>query len=364
MRHGVFVGCAAAALAALMALPACAEHDLSLKDFPRQPGETTDEPRIRRAVACAQTGEIVYFPRGLYRIGSQLTVTNAVSLELHPAARLQAVAPMDFVLRYDAEPPCGNLTGRIFNYFVRGGEIDGNGLAGCFNVNSSWHFNVSDMTMRNAKTVGFQIGRPDDRRGGGINARNLFLFCDKAGMQGNVGVWCFGGDMTITDVCVIDHTVGVRDSKCGNRWTRIHVWGGLVRDPVTKKAVMLENSVGFDLDGTGDALLDNCYADTALVGFRVNGAGTRLHKCTYLNNPVFKLDHVAAVEHLSGSLRVDGFMYAPACSNAVPYRRLGKAERWMVHWSNDHVDWGNPQYGCDELNAVLREQASRAPTKP
>lgn len=352
---GVF-GCLTAALLSTAALADACGYDLSLKDFQRLPGETTDDPRICRAIAAAKMGEIVYIPRGRYQIGAQLTITNAVSLELHPAARLQAVAPMDFVLRYDAEPPCGNLKRRIFNYFVRGGEIDGNGFAGCFNINSSWHFNVSDMTMRNAKTVGFQIGRPDNRQGGGINARNLFLFCDKVGMQGNVGVWCLGGDMTITDVCAIDHTVGVRDSGTGNRWTRIHVWGGLVQDPVTHKAVMLENSIGFDLDGSADALLDNCYADTALIGFRVNGAATRLHKCTYFNNPGCRLDHIAAVEHRSGSLRVDGFLYSPACSNAVPYRRLGKAERRLVHWTDDHIDWGS---SCDELNAILREQAQR-----
>ena len=343
----------------LAALSLRAEYDISLKDFPRLPGETTDEARILRAVGSAQMGEIVYFPRGLYKIGAQLTITNAVSLELHPAARLQAVAPMEFVLRYDAEPPCANLKNRIFNYFVRGGEIDGDGLAGCFNINSSWHFNVSDMTFRNAKTTGFQIGRPEDTRGGGINARNLFLFCDKAGMQGNVGVWCFGGDMTITDVCVIDHTVGVRDSKCGNRWTRVHVWGGLVRDPVTKKPVMLENSIGFDLDNTVDALFDNCYADTALIGFRVNGGGTRLHKCTYINNPSFKLDHVAAIEHRRGTLRVDGLLFAPSCTNATPYRRFSPAERWMVHWTNDQIDWGQPGHDREELKAVLKEQEDR-----
>ena len=79
--------------------------DHSLAEYPRLPHESTDEGRIRRALAdCA--GGVLCVPRGLYTVAEMITVDNACSLLLHKSAVLRAVREMPFVLTVDASAAC------------------------------------------------------------------------------------------------------------------------------------------------------------------------------------------------------------------------------------------------------------------
>lgn len=77
-------------------------YDITLNDYPRMEGETTDDARIQRAIADCESG-VLYIPKGVYLIAEMITIKNCCSLLLHKSAVLKAVSEMQYVLYYDAD---------------------------------------------------------------------------------------------------------------------------------------------------------------------------------------------------------------------------------------------------------------------
>ena len=339
VRGGIIL--AAVVAMASAALPAagdagtavCGLWDVSVADYPRLAGEGGDSARIMRAVESAGNGGVVWFPRGEYEIDSMLVVSNSASLLLHKSAHLKAVKPMPFVFKYLGRlMEAGNADSSSIvdhNLFIKGGDIDGMGLAGCAHVMGVRHFTMADATFRNGKGVGLQFGDPKLPRAieGGyeIIANNLYFICNLPGLAGNVGLVTYIGDSHFTDIVVVDYTTGIRDIKWSNRYTRCHVWGGIVKKAGTNEPEMLKDSVAFDLRGA-DAVLTDCYADTAMTGFWVRG-DTRIFNCGYFNNWRFKMDNPTVFRHENGTLLVTGGRYSKKSPNATLYRRGEKASR-------------------------------------
>ena len=312
--------------------------DVSVGDFPRLAGEAGDSARIQRAVASAGEGRVVWFPYGEYVIDAMLAVTNHSSLLLHPSAHLKAVKQMPFVLYYEAKPR--DLYAQTpfrpgeFNLSIRGGDFDGAGLANCVNVMGRWHFTIADATFRNGRQVGLQLGADRKREGWEVVANNLYCICDMPGLAGNVGLLTYVGDSHFTDIIVVDYTVGIRDMRWSNRFTRCHVWGGPVKKPGTNLSEYLPNSIAFDLLGA-DSVLETCYADTAMIGFRVGNEGVRIFNCAYFNNWAFKLDNPTVFAHERGSLIVTGGRFTKGSPHATFYRRGKKAGRLI--WRDNQM---------------------------
>ncbi len=223
------------------------------------------------------------------------------------------------------------------NLFIKGGDIDGRGLSGCVHVMGVRHFTIADTTFRNGKGVGLQFGDPKLPRAieGGyeIIANNLYLICNMPGLAGNVGLATYIGDSHFTDIVVVDYTTGIRDMKWSNRFTRCHVWGGIVKKAGTAMPEMLENSVAFDLCGA-DAVLTDSYADTAMTGFWVRN-DTRIFNCGYFNNWRFKMDDPTVFRHDGGALLVTGGRFTKSSPHSTLYRRGEKAKRLI--WRDNQL---------------------------
>ena len=327
--------------------------DVSVGDFPRQAGETGDSARIMRAITAAGKGGVVWFPRGEYAIDEMLIVSNQTSLLLHKSASLKAVREMPYVMRYFG----GQLEKGVLadhNLFIKGGQFDGNGLAGCANVMGLKHFTMADTTYRNGKRVGLQLGDPSLPRSteGGyeIICNNLYFVCNLSGLAGNVGFLTYIGDSHFTDIVVVDYTIGIRDCKWSNRYTRCHVWGGPVKKAGTNIPEMLENSIAFDLQGA-DCVLEDSYADTAMVGYNVcNDA--RIFNCAYFNNWVFKMDNPTVFCHKGGSLIVSGCRFSKNSPNATLYKREARAGK-LAWKDNNPLNFNEKD--CEELNRELKK---------
>ncbi len=119
-------------------------------------GEDGDSPRIQRAIDATGNG-VLCIPKGDYDITETLYIRNCCSLDMHPAARLIAREQMEFVLEYCAEGNYHALTlfnedGSVYDnlgLFIRGGDIDGNGLASCFAITNAHHFTLSNTALHN-----------------------------------------------------------------------------------------------------------------------------------------------------------------------------------------------------------------------
>lgn len=150
------------------------------------------------------------------------------------------------------------------------------------------------------------------------------------GLAGNVGILSNDGDNHFIDCIVIDYTTGIYVRNGGGlRLTRCHVWGGPI--PPAKKGElpeMLKDSVCFKLTA-GDTLLTDCYADTGMTGFLVDGYQVRLIGCSYYNNyRAFKMDNPVAVEHKKGKLLVQGCLFTKTSPHAKLYKGNGRELIW------------------------------------
>lgn len=334
-------------------------YDVSVGDFPRLTGENGDSARIMRAVDAVGGGGVVWFPRGEYKIDSMLVVSNSASLLLHKSAVLKAVSQMPFVMRYFGrlmEAGNGDSSGIVdHNLFIRGGEFNGNGLAGCVHLMGVRHFTMSDITFRNGRDFGLQIGEKSLPRAieGGyeIIANNLYFICNLPGLAGNVGLQTNIGDSHFTDIVIVDYTTGIRDLRASNRYTRCHIWGGLVKHRDTGAPEMLDGSVAFDLQAN-DAMLTDCYADTAMTGFWVRG-DSRIVNCGYFNNWRFKMDNPTVFRHEAGRLTVVNGRFSKNSPNAALYT-CGRDAGRLVWRDNYVIKFSDLEQ--KELNAKIKKE--------
>lgn len=282
--------------------------DASLADFPRQAGEGDDSARIQRLIDANASGT-VYLPKGEYLVSMPLIVTNACSIEMNKGAVLKAIAKMPFVLTVENFPAYAAIRARKepirdYGLFVRGGCIDGNGLASCMSLVRFRHYTMNDMVFLNGREFGLRVSEKSDSSYELI-ANNLYFKCTMSGLSGNVALCTTGGDSHYTDCVVVDYTVGFKTKGGSNRFTRCHVWGGPI-PPMAKGEIpeMLKNSVCFWIAGSGDSLRD-CYADTGKTGFRIEG-DVQMFGCWYFNNTGFGLDDITIIDHRRGRLLVSG----------------------------------------------------------
>ena len=331
--------------------------DADVSDFPRTADETGDSARIMRAINAAGKGGVVWFPRGEYEIDSMLVISNQVSLLMHKSAHLKAVKEMPYVIE------CfygngGEQDDR--NLFIKGGNVDGMGLASCAHVMGVRHFTMADSTFRNGKKFGLHFGDATLPRGvaGGyeIIANNLYFICNKPGLAGNVGLCTEIGDSHFTDIVVVDYTVGIRDMKWSNRFTRCHIWGGCVKKEGTNSPEYLPDSIAFDLHGD-DAALTDCYADTAMVGFNLCGSGARISNCAYYNNWSFRMDNPTVFRHMRGALFVSGGRFSKNSPHATLYFQADDDKWRYLNWHDNALQ----NFTADEmkqLNDELKKSGS------
>ena len=321
-------------------------YDVTMNDFPRLSGETTDDARIQRAVLACERG-VLYFPKGVYQIAKTITVTNGCSLLLHKSAVLKAVAKMPYVLAYDAGSsypdikvenwcitPSGDPDSEDWNLFITGGVIDGAGLASCMCLNSFKHFTLRDISFRNGAKYGLYIEDETSEWTFELIAQNLYCKCTMPGLSPNCGIHSNGGDSHFIDCVVVDYTVGFEMTGGGsNRLTRCHVWGGPIPPKEGESTPeMLVDSVNYYLDSY-DIILTDCYADTGKTGFVVK-QNARLRGCSYFNNYGYGLDDITVIDHRGGSMLVSECLFRKTSPNAVLY----KGSKEDLIWSNNIID--------------------------
>ena len=358
----------AAALAAGCAFGGGA-WDANVADFPRLDGEKGDSARIMRAVDKAGTDGVVWFPRGEYDIDSMLYVTNRCSLLLHSAAHLVARAKMKYVLFWDGAADYHALSvyrpdGSVYdnaNLFIKGGDIDGNGLASCLAIANSHHFTLADITLHNGVRSGLCVTRETGGHLYELVANNVYCKCTMSGLAGNVGIDCQVADSHFTDCIVVDYTKGIRTAGGANRFTRCHVWGGTVppkgmgfrewsdfyarrkqqemagkwtaEDERAHLALgvpeMLPGSVAFECIGNAN-VFDGCYADTAEIGYDIH-RGAIVVNSGFYNNPRMNLRKSTAIVHRGGPLRVAFCRFSGGAKCEKLYEGSAKGVDWIAN---------------------------------
>lgn len=316
-------------------------YDRSLAEFPRRAGETDDSARVQRAIDALPTG-VLYVPPGRYEIAATLTVTNHCSLLMHKNAILEAVRPMDFVLKVNNSIR-GDAYDRLdFGMFVKGGRIDGAGLASCMALDGFKHYTLRDVSFLNGKAFGLRV--QGETGGYEAIAQNLYFLCNRRGLAGNTGLCVMGHDGHYTDIVVVDYTVGIHMRRgSSNRFTRCHVWGGPV--PPRKKGEMpemLKDSVNYWIGKeTSSTLLRDCYADTGVTGFLLEGWETRLLGCAYFWNPGFGAFDAVAFRQPGGTVLIADGHVCKSMPKLKVYTGTGRAVFRDMIYNGGAFDWKN-----------------------
>ena len=333
------------AVAIFAAFASWAVSDHSVDEFPRIVGETDDAPRFQRAVDACRGGGLLTVPSGNYQFASTLHVTNLCSVKLAPAAVIRAVKPMKWMVEIDCTweynkkkaPP--DVYARNFNLTWTGGILDGCGIASCLALDNYAHFILEKATFNNGRVYG--VGVETHGRGYELMARDLYFHTSIPGIEGNTGLYCYGGDSHFIDIVSVNYTIGIHLAGRGsNRMSRCHVWGTSTR-PIVKgvEPETLRESVCFRIDAT-DTVMRDCYADTGAIGFLID-SDTRLLGCNYFTNPVFNLDDIVCIKHLKGHLIVADCAFTKMAKHQVIYEGSGENVIWR-----DNVF---PGYGKEEI---------------
>lgn len=344
-------------------------YDTILTSFPRLNGETDDSPRIQRAIDATENG-ILCIPKGDYQIACTLYIRNRCSLDLHPAARLIAVKPMDYVLEYASDKNYHALTlfnpdGSVYDnlgLFIRGGDIDGNGLASCLSITNAHHFTLTNTALHNGVKYGLCVGGD---RGGHIYeliCSNVYCKSTLKGLSGNIGIYSDKHDAHFNDCIVVDYTIGMQILGSANRITRCHLWSGTIPPEDTsiadwsalyaerksrllsgtygaveeeyRNAVpeMLKGSISFDMHGACN-VLDGCYADTAETGYFIRN-DTRMVNCDFFNNKLMGLKESTAIRHTGGHLTVLSCAFRGTAGTEKLYEGSGNNVDWIASQSS------------------------------
>jgi len=374
---GRFTLCSSIVIAciACTAFGATGEWDANIADFPRLAGETDDAPRFMRAVFAAPNG-VLRIPKGEYEIASMIHITNRCSLSMHPAAHLVARARMNYVIFWDGGAdyhalsvynPDGSIYDNL-NLFIKGGDIDGNGLASCLAIANSHHFTLADITLHNGRVSGLCVTRETGGHLYELIANNVYCKSTISGLAGNIGIDCQVSDCHFTDCIVVDYTKGIRSGGSANRFTRCHVWGGTVppngmgfkewSDAYAQRKrleglhkwtaekerahltfgvpEMLPGSVAFEIVG-GASIFDGCYADTAEIGFDVRNGATIINS-GFFNNPRMNLRKSTAIVHRGGRLDVAFCTFRGGAKCEKLYEGSGKAVEWICNQVSGGAD--------------------------
>jgi hypothetical protein len=339
--------------------------DTILTDYPRLSGETDDSARIQRAIDATNNG-ILAIPKGDYLIAKPLFIKNRCSLDMHPAARLIAVKEMEFVLEYASDKDYVALT--LFNddqtvydnlgLFIKGGDIDGRGLASCFCITNAHHFTLTNTAFHNGKKYGLCVG---GNRGGHIYeliCNNIYCKCTMKGLSGNIGIFTNRHDAHFNDCIIVDYTIGMQILGSANRITRCHLWSGtipprgvsikdwsdvyaerkrkLATGIYTEQELeeyqndipeMLDGSISFDIQGLCN-VLDGCYADTAEIGYLI-GDHTRIIGCDFFNNKLMGIKQSTVIKHLKGNLSIIACDFRGTVGTEILYDGSGENVEWV-----------------------------------
>lgn len=268
---------------------------VSLTDYPRLAGECDDTARLQRAVD-GNPGGVLLIPAGTYLLSSALHIDNRCSVRLAKNAVLRACAPMDFLVIWNGGNE--NLF-HDYNLFFCGGTLDGSAMAGGLKLRNIHHFILRDTWYKDC-TTGLCVGDPADFKNYELCASDLY-FRNEVGIPDSIGVSvpCFG-DHYFDRIVVVDYQTGFSLNTYTAHLTKCHSW-------VTDLIPDMEKTVAFDLSGSLNNLLTDCYADTAHIGLNIRSGEWRIQNITGYHNVKYGgKGHISLYHHGSQPVYIDG----------------------------------------------------------
>ena len=242
---------------------------------------------IQRLIDANPNREI-FFPDGTYLLDKPICTpahpSKSVSLRLSAFAKFKA-APgwtnVEAMVRLGAIHPANNIWLPGSWYWLKGGIIDGSGVAKGVSIDGGRETLVADVSMKNV-LVGLHIKRGANSGSSDADIRNVNIVGNNA--TNSIGVLVDGYDNTLANMRIYAVAKGVVLNSAGNSLRDIHPLLAMKKDD----QAFFARSVGFEVNG-GNNWMDYCYSDQFATGFRFGPRGGGiLDKCFcywYLSKP-------------------------------------------------------------------------------
>lgn len=218
----------------------------------------------------------IHFPDGTYLLDKPICTPadpkRSVALRLSAFAKFKAVSGWtntEAMVRLGAVHPANDIRTAGSWYWLRGGIIDGSGVADGVSVDGGRETLVADLSIK-ATRVGLRIKRGVNSGSSDCDVRYVNIVGN--GAEDSVGILVEGYDNTIEHMRIANVVRGVVVKSGGNSLRDVH--------PLfTGNWKSYEQSVGFVIDA-GDNWGDYCYSDQFATGFLFgNDCGGVFSRC-------------------------------------------------------------------------------------
>ncbi len=254
-----------------------------------EPNSGKDVADIIQKLIVSNPNKTIFFPDGEYIISKPIMTSAkeemSVAIRLSDGARIKATKDWN----HEESMIClgtlerGDSIVKNGSYYgIRGGTIDGNGVADGIMV-GPMDWKSGDQRWGGRESLIYNINVVNTRRGvsiykGGNNVSSDIDVDDLTivgnGTPESVGIYMPGYDNSITNVKIYDCQVGVQIDGGGNLMRNIQVINtckdGTTLDTDKMIGIYDKNSGGFML---------HCYVENYTVAYKINGASTAIEDC-------------------------------------------------------------------------------------
>ena len=258
---------------------------------------------IQRLIDANPNREI-FFPDGTYLLDKPICTPahpqKSVALRLSAFAKFKAVpgwSSNEAMVRRGTIHPANNIWLPGSWYWLKGGIIDGSGVAKGVSIDGGRETLVADVSMKGVR-VGLHIKRGVNGGSSDADIRNVNIVGNNA--TNSIGVLVDGFDNTLVNMRIYAVARGVVLNGGGNSLRDIHPLFAMTADKA-----FYDSSVGFEINSSN--WMDFCYSDQFATGFKFGpSGGGMLDKCYcywYFSRPWMRYVMFSAVGKFNAKVR-------------------------------------------------------------
>lgn len=230
---------------------------------------------IQRLIDANPNREI-FFPDGTYLLDKPVCTPahpqKSVSLRLSAYAKFKAVpnwTNTEAMVRLGAIHPANNIMLPGSCYWLKGGIVDGSGVADGVSIDGGRETVVADLSMKGVR-IGLRVKYGANSGSADSDVQNVNVVCN--GAEDSVGVLVDGFDTTFSKMRIYGARRGMVINGGGCSCRDIHPLFALNKKQYPR-------SVGFEVNAP-DVFMDFCYSDEFATGFLFGKRGRGvLDKC-------------------------------------------------------------------------------------
>jgi len=230
---------------------------------------------IQRLIDANPNREI-FFPDGTYLLDKPVCTpahpNRSVALRLSCYAKFKAVpnwTNTEAMVRLGGKDPANNIMLAGSWYWLRGGIIDGSGVADGVSIDGGRETMIADLSMKGVR-IGLRVKRGANSGSADSDVQNVNIVCNRA--EDSIGVLVDGYDTTFSKMRIYAARRGMVINGGGCSCRDIHPLFALNKKQYPR-------SVGFEVNAP-DVFMDFCYSDEFATGFLFGNRGRGvLDKC-------------------------------------------------------------------------------------